>query len=108
MELRKNDLLVVLLRVVSTLYIKLEEAVEKDLACLYIELLFRIAACHLDVGLQHLCVCHLGCYGALPYQFIESLLLWRTLDGRIARICRSYGLVSLLCPFCLGLVLPCL
>ena len=59
MKFRKDDLLVVLLRVIATFHIQLQEAVEQYLACLDIELFGRVAACDLDICLEHLGVSHL-------------------------------------------------
>ena len=56
----------------------------------------------------YLCICHLACYGALPYQFVQPLFLGRPLYLGLVHIGGTDGLVCLLCPLATGVVLACL
>ena len=97
--------LVLLFLVVHRLTIHLDETVEFDHLALGNEL-FRCAAnADIDSGLLHLGIGHLAGDGTFPNQFVQFLLLSRSLDGRVLHIGRADGLVSLLGTFRTGMIL---
>ena len=103
--------LLLLVFVIDRLTIHLDETVELHDLTLGDELLLTPDSCLLILDgnrhrrLLNLCVSHLTGNRTLPDQFVQTLLLARTLNLQTVHIGRTDGLVSLLSTFRVGVVL---
>ena len=91
--------------VVHRLTIDLDETVKLDHLADCHKLIVRTADGYVDCRLFQFCICHLRSNGALPDEFIEPLLLSRTLNGLPVHIGRTDGFVSLLGTLRTGVIL---